>query len=107
MAAAASPGRASGRATRTKAPKRDVPRVVAASSSSRDTPRNTPAVTITMNGRTIAVWMMITPWSVSYRPSWMNVTARGIDRIAIGNIFEMSTPTWTRPRPGKLKRASA
>src|SRR5437773_5862304 len=100
-------GQGQGSATRTNAPKRDVPSVVAASSSSRETPRNTPAVTMTMNGRTIAVWMMITPCSVSYRPIWMNVTARGIDRIAIGNIFEMSTPTWIKPRPGKLNRASA
>jgi hypothetical protein len=37
----------------------------------------------------------------------MNATASGIERIAIGNIFDDSTARWNMSRPGNRKRASA
>ena len=62
---------------------------------------------MTTKGRTIAEWMITTPRSESYRPRPMNVTASGIERIAIGNIFDESTARWNASLPGKRKRASA
>jgi hypothetical protein len=62
---------------------------------------------MTTKGSTIAEWMMTTPSSVSYRPMPMKATASGIDRIAIGNIFEESTARWNASRPGNRNRASA
>src|SRR5687767_9720247 len=37
----------------------------------------------------------------------MKATARGIDRIAIGNIFDDRTARWKASRPGNRNRASA
>src|SRR6185503_2552824 len=94
IAAAASPGSAGGSAIRTNAPQRLEPSVSAASSSSRETATNTPPTMRITNGIAIAAWTSATPMMLSYRPSWTSVAARGIARIAIGNIFATRTTAW-------------
>ena len=57
------PGATSGSRTRTKAPNRVVPSTIAASSSSRGTPRMKPRSVQIVNGRTKVRYVMITPLS--------------------------------------------
>src|ERR1051326_7951033 len=81
MLAAASPGRASGIATRMKAPTGVQPNVNAASSRSMGTARKTLAVISTVVGSASAVWTRATAHIVSYRFQLMNVTVSGTARI--------------------------
>jgi len=37
----------------------------------------------------------------------MNETASGMERMAMGNIFDDSTASWNTSRPGKRNRESA
>ena len=68
IAAAASPGSASGRMIRTTAESRLQPSVIAASSSSTEMPAKTLDVTRTTNGNARAAWAIATPYTVSSMP---------------------------------------
>ena len=105
IAAAARPGTASGRATRRNAVHRVQPRVCAASSSSWETLTKTPLVTRIAKGSAIAACTSATPKTLSYKPMRRNVTASGIERIAMGNILVARTTIARLTRPRKRKRA--
>ena len=107
IADAARPGSASGSATFTNAVARLQPRVIAASSSSGETPAKTLAVVRTTNGRARAVCAIETPSTVSSMPHWMKMTASGIERMTIGNALVPTTESRSVSPPRNANRASA
>jgi hypothetical protein len=84
MAAAVSPGRASGSDTRRKARAGEQPNVCAASSSSRGMETKTELVMSTAKGKASAVCMKATPQTVSKMPKLRYMTASGMERMTMG-----------------------
>src|SRR5205823_9559337 len=98
-AAAARPGTLLGRTTRTTAPSLLVPKIIAASSSSRGTRRKTLDESRTVKGRAIAVCRKATESTVSYRCSSMKLTARGMASTARGKARTFTSSSCARLRP--------
>ena len=108
IAAAASPGSASGRMIRTTAESRLQPSVIAASSSSTEMPAKTLEVTSTANGqRERGVRDRDPVARVSSIPQRRKITASGIERITIGKARVATTPRRNASAPRNAKRASA
>src|SRR3990170_4657007 len=85
----------------------DAPKIIAASSCSRETPTKIAAVISTVVGRASAVWMSITAYVVSYRPASRKIRARGTDSTTIGSARTSSRNSWYVSLPRNAYRATA
>ena len=93
------PGATSGRRIRTNAPKRVLPSTIAASSSSRGTPRMNPCSVHTENGNTNVMYITITPVSVLIRCTRLSAMYSGMIRAASGIISVPRISTMNAVRP--------